>query len=119
MSVVLLVIDGVLLVGIVGVSLYGASRLPAGARLPLHFGPAGYTNWQPKIVALVLWPAAAVVVCVITIVTRHGRHNGPLTFPVVLTIVLAVVLFSYLGALRAALNRSGRSSGSGSSPDIT
>jgi hypothetical protein len=117
MSVVLLVIDGVLLLGIVGVSLYGSAHLPAGARLPLHFGPAGYTNWQPKNVALVLWPAIAVGVCVITIVTRHGRHNGPLTFPVVLTIILALVLLSYLGALRAALSRSG--SGSGSSPDIT
>jgi hypothetical protein len=115
MSAVLLVVDVVLLLGIVGVSLYGGSRLPAGARLPLHFGPAGYTNWQPKNVALVLWPAIAVVVCVITIVTRHQRHNGPLTFPVVLTIILAVVLLSYLGALRAALNRSGRDS----SPDIT
>jgi hypothetical protein len=48
MSVVLLVIDGVLLVGIVGVSLYGASRLPAGARLPLHFGPPGTPTGSPR-----------------------------------------------------------------------
>jgi hypothetical protein len=117
MSVVLLVVDGFLLLTVVGVSLYGSAHLPAGARLPLHLGPAGYTNWQPKNVALVLWPAAAVVVCVITIVTRHQKHNGPLTFPLVLTIILAIVLLSYLGALRAALNRSGR--GRDSSSDIT
>jgi hypothetical protein len=109
MSVVLLVIDVVLLLGIVAVSLYGAGHLPAGARLPLHLGPAGYTNWQPKNVALVIWPAIAVVVCVITIVVgQHKQHHGSQTLPVVLTIVLAVVLLSYLGALRAALNRSGR-----------
>jgi hypothetical protein len=114
MSVVLLVVDVVLLLGVVGVSLYGSAHLPAGARMPLHLGPTGYTNWQPKNVALVLWPATAVVVCVITIVTGQHKH-GSKTLPAVLTIVLAVVLLGFLGALRAALNRGGRDS----SPDIT
>ena len=41
MSVATLIIDSALLLGIVGVSLYGRATLPAGARLPLHFGPAG------------------------------------------------------------------------------
>jgi hypothetical protein len=105
-SVALLIIDSALGLGIVGVSLYGGSRLPAGARLPLHLGPAGYTNWQPRNVALVLWPATAVVVFVIVLVsTRH--QDGKQTLPIVLTIALAVILLSYLGALRAALSRSG------------
>ena len=48
MSVVTLVIDSVLLLGIIGVSLRGAAILPAGAQLPMHFGPAR-----------VRWPASS------------------------------------------------------------
>jgi len=105
MNIVMLIADGALLLGIVGTSAYGASRLPAGAQLPLHFGPAGYTNWQPKNFALVLWPALGVVLFVILIVT--GRRPGSQTVPIVLTIALAVMLLSHLGAIRAALARSG------------
>jgi hypothetical protein len=38
MSIVTLIIDSVLLFG---VSVYGARVLPAGAQLPVHFGPGG------------------------------------------------------------------------------
>ena len=50
-----LVIDSVLLFGIICVSVYGAAILPAGARVPLHLGPAGYTNWVPRSFGLVTW----------------------------------------------------------------
>jgi hypothetical protein len=114
MSVVTLSIDGVLLLGIICVSVYGARILAAGAELPLHFGPAGYTNWQPRNFALVMWPALAVVVYVIVAVTgrshhAHGGHGLPL--PVGLTAVLAIMLVNHVGAVRAALNRSGRDRG--------
>lgn len=111
MNVATLIIDSALLLGIVGVSLYGRATLPAGAQLPLHFGPAGYTNWQQKSIALVLWPATAVVVYVVLIVTsrsQHGAGSHGLSLPIGLTIALAVILVNYAGAVRAAVGRSGR-----------
>ena len=112
MSVATLIIDSALLLGIVGVSLYGRATLPAGARLPLHFGPAGYTNWQQKTIALVLWPATAVVLYVVLVVGSRSQHDAAgrgLSLPIGLTIALALILVNYVGAVRAALNRSGRS----------
>jgi hypothetical protein len=111
MTIATVIIDSALLLGIVGVSLCGAATLPAGAQLPLHFGPAGYTNWQQKAVALVLWPVTAVVVDVVLIVSSHGQHDTAshgLSLPVGLTIALAVILINYVGAVRAAVARSGR-----------
>lgn len=112
MSIVTLIIGSVLLLGIVGVSVYGARVLPADAQLPLHLGPAGYTNWQSRNVGLLMWPLIAAAVWVIIAVSggsqRPGSgHNLPL--PIGLTIALGVMLVSHVGAVRAALNRSGRS----------
>ena len=80
MSVALLVIDSLLLLGMVGVSLYGASALPPGARVPIHFGPAAYNNWVPKNVGLLLWPVGGGVVYVILAVNARSqqakRHKG-------------------------------------------
>ena len=111
MSIATLIIDTVLLIGIIGVSVRGALTLPADARLPLHFGPAGYTNWQPKNFALLLWPVLAVAVLVALMATSHGQHSGHgrgLSVPVVLTVLLAVMLASHVGAVQAAIRRSGR-----------
>jgi hypothetical protein len=106
-SVAILIIDAVLLIGIIGVSVYGARTLPPDARVPLHFGPAGYTNWQPRNFALVLWPAIGVVVYIVLVATSHGQHSGHgLPVPVVLTAVLAIMLVSHVGALQAANRRS-------------
>jgi hypothetical protein len=109
MNVATLIISAALLLGIVGVSVYGAAALPAGAQLPLHFGPAGYTNWQQKTFGLVLWPATAVVVYVVLIVSGRNQHDTGshgLSLPVGLTIALALILVNYVGAARAALSRS-------------
>ncbi len=111
MSVVTLTIDSVLLLGIIGVSLRGAAILPAGAQLPMHFGPGGYTNWRPKNVGLVMCPAVGVVVFVILVTTARNQqansgHGLPL--PIGLTVALAILLANQVGAIRAALKRSGR-----------
>jgi hypothetical protein len=109
MSVAILIIDAVLLIGIIGVSVYGARTLPPDARLPLHFGPAGYTNWQPKNFALVLWPVIGIVVYIALVVTTHRQHSGHgLPVPVVLTALLVIMLGSHAGALQAANRRMGR-----------
>jgi hypothetical protein len=60
-SVALLVIDSLLLLGMVGVSLYGASALPPGARVPIHFGPGAYNNWVPKQVGPLLEDSGSAV----------------------------------------------------------
>jgi hypothetical protein len=109
MSLGMLIIDAVLLLGIIGVSVYGARALPADARLPLHFGPAGYTNWQPKIFALLLWPAIAVVVYVVVVATQgqHSSSGQKLPLPIVLTVAMVAMLASHYGAVRIAMRRSG------------
>ncbi|HLI36731.1 MAG TPA: hypothetical protein VKV80_05230 [Streptosporangiaceae bacterium] len=109
MNLVTLVIDSVLLLGMIGTSLYGAAALPAGAQVPVHFGPAGYNRWVPRNAGLVMWPAIGVVVYVILVIMgRSQRANGGSGPPIGLTIALAVMLVTQVGALRVALSRSGR-----------
>jgi hypothetical protein len=112
MSISILIIGSVLLLGMICVSVYGARVLPADARLPLHFGPAGYTNWQSRNVGLLMWPVISVAVFVIIIVSARNQHPGSghgLPLPLGLTIALAVILVNFVFAIRAALNRSARS----------
>jgi hypothetical protein len=111
MNLAALIIDSVLLLGIVCASVYGAVILPAGAQLPMHLGPGGYTNWMPKNVALLAWPALGVALFVILAATgrshqAHGGQGHPL--PVILTAALALMLVNHVGALRAAVSRGGR-----------
>jgi hypothetical protein len=109
MSVALLVIDSLLLLGMVGVSLYGASALPPGARVPVHFGPGAYNNWVPKSVGLLLWPlGGGVVYGILAVHARSQQADGGSGLPAGLTIALAVMLATEVGALRVALSRGGR-----------
>jgi hypothetical protein len=109
MSVALLIIDSSLLLGILGVSLYGASALPSGARVPIHFGRGTYNNWVPKNVGLTVWPAGGAVVYVILAVNARSQQvDGGSGLPVGLTIALVVMLATQVGALRVALSRGGR-----------
>jgi hypothetical protein len=78
-----LVIGGVILLAMIGVSCYGWVTLPANARVPIHFG-AGYNNFVPKGLGLVMHPAAGVVTYVIsaaTTATRLKRHRPSTSFP--------------------------------------
>jgi hypothetical protein len=108
-SVALLVIDSLLLLGMVGVSLYGASALPPGARVPIHFGPGAYNNWVPKNLGLLLWPVGgAVVYVILALNARSQQADGGSGLPAGLTIALVVMLVTEVGALRVALRRGGR-----------
>jgi hypothetical protein len=109
MNLTILIIDGLLLLGMVGVSLYGVSALPPRAQVPIHFGPASYNNWVPKNVGLIMWPAGGAAVYVILVVTARseqtsGRGSGA---AIGLTVALVVALITQVGALRVALNRHG------------
>jgi|ERR1700691_2409727 hypothetical protein len=108
MSPVTLIIGGVLLLAIIGVSLYGAVTLPPGAQVPIHFGPAGYNRWLSKKVGLASWPTLAAVVYVIVVATAHdkGIHGSP---AIGLTIALGVILAAQIGALTVAVTRGRRS----------
>ena len=107
MSPAALIIDGVLLLAIIGVSLYGAAALPSGAQVPVHFGPAGYNRWLPKKTGLAIWPALGVMAYVIIVVTARdkGIHGSPATG---LTTALGVIMATQVGALTIALTGSRR-----------
>ena len=100
-----LVIGGMVLLAMVGVSCYGWVTLPADARVPIHFG-AGYNNFVPKGIGLVVHPAAGVLVYVITFVTTHNPAKASAAvyiFPVVMCVLLIV----QAGAIKVARSRSG------------
>ena len=109
MNLTMLIIDSLLLLGIVCVSLYGASALPPGAKVPIHFGPASYNNWVPKNVGLIMWPAAGAVVYAILLVTarREQATGGGSGAAIGLTVALVFALITQVGALRVARNRQG------------
>jgi hypothetical protein len=109
MSPVTFIVLSVLLLGTIGVSLYGAAVLPPTAQWPLHLGPAGYGNWVPRNIGLLMGPAIATVIFVMLVVTAHSQQtDGASGLSAGLTIALALMLANQLGALKAALTRSGR-----------
>jgi hypothetical protein len=110
MSLTALIIGGALLLAMVCVSLYGASALPPGARMPVHFGPDGYNRWVAKSTGLVVYPVLGAVVFTIIVVnvrdhTTHGIGPGP---AIGLSVALGVMLAAEIGALVVALKQSRR-----------
>ena len=99
MTVVSLVISGLLLGVIIGISCYGAVTLPPGARVPLHYGLGSYNNFASKTTGLIVWPAVgALIFALLTAVSVHaikpnhpgGGGGAPLIItPFVLLIVAA------------------------------
>lgn len=100
-----LVIGGVVLLAMIGVSCYGWVTLPADARVPIHFG-AGYNNFVPKALGLVMHPAAGAVIYVISAATIRNpakAASAVYIFPVVMCVLLVV----QVGAIKVARGRSG------------
>jgi hypothetical protein len=109
MSLTTLITGGALLLAMICVSLVGAVVLPAGAQMPVHFGPGGYNRWVSKNTGLVLHPAFGAVVYAIIVVTVHDHQtHGRLGPAAGLSIALGVVLIAQIGALAVALGRSRR-----------
>ena len=108
MSLITFLTESTLLLGTIGVSLYGAVVLPPTAQWPLHLGPAGYGNWVPRNVGLLMGPTVATVIFAILIVTAHSQTDGTSGLPTGLIIALALMLANQIGALRAAQTRSTR-----------
>jgi hypothetical protein len=106
-SSVSLVISGLLLGAMIGISWYGARALPADARVPLHFGPGGYGSFASKTIGLVMFPVAgAVIFALLAGIAEHaikGNHGGSRATPlIILPIALAVIAGTQWGAIAVA-----------------
>ncbi len=98
-----LVIGGVILLAMIGVSWYGWVTLPADALVPIHFG-VGYNNFVSKPLGLIMHPAAGVLVYVISALAAHhsSKSSPAFIFPLVMCVLLAV----QVGAIRVARTKS-------------
>jgi hypothetical protein len=103
--IALLVIGGVLLLAMFGVSWYGWITLPADALVPIHFG-ANYNNFVSKRTGLIMHPAAGVLVYVLLTLATH--HHSSKSSPVfIVPIVMCVLLAVQIGAIKVARTKSG------------
>lgn len=60
------VVGGALVLAMIVTSSLAAAELPSYARIPLHLGVTGFSNFAPKIVGVLLWPAVGAVIYVVT-----------------------------------------------------
>lgn len=100
-----LIIGGVALLAMIGVSCYGWVTLPADARVPIHFG-VGYNNFVPKGFGLVMHAAVGAVIYIISVVTTRNpakAASADYIFPAVMCVLLIV----QFGAIKVARGRSG------------
>ena len=107
MTAVPLVISGLLLGAMIGISWYGARTLPPDARIPLHFGIGAYNNFASRTTGLIVWPAAGVVIfaflAAVSAGAVKGNHGGsPGAVLIILPIVLAVTVAAQWGAISLA-----------------
>ena len=103
---VALVVCGLLLGCMIGISVYAARALPSDARIPIHYGLGSYNNFASKTVGLIMWPAAGVVAYAIFAATGAGAvrphgHAGSSIF--ILPVVFVLLVVAQIGAIRTAL----------------
>jgi len=105
-TIVSIVIGGLLLAVMIGISCYGAVSLPSDARIPLHFGIGSYRNFASKGVGLIIWPAGgALIFALLTAVSVHAikpNHPGGGAPAIITPIALAVVAATQWGAISLA-----------------
>ena len=103
-----LAIGGVLWLAMLGTSYHGWLTLPADARVPVHFG-AGYNNFVPKRIGLIIHPAVGALLFVIVLVAgrAHATHGPSSPVGVILPLVMCLLLVVQAGAIRVARRRSG------------
>ena len=103
--IAVLVIGGVVLLAMIGVSWYGWVTLPPDVWGNLSNSGAGYNNFVPKRLGLIVHPAVGALVYVITGVVTHHSAKGPPVF--ILPGVMCLLLIVQVGAIRVARGRSG------------
>jgi hypothetical protein len=99
----LVIAAGVVVLAMVGMSLWGAKVLPSGALIPLHLGVGGYGNWRPKVISLVAYPAIGLLVTGIAVATRS---SGSTDKPVIVPFALVILAFAQYKAISVAISRS-------------
>jgi hypothetical protein len=108
MTIGIVVAGVVVLLAMVGISAYGWVSLPSDARIPLHRGPGGWGNWQPKVTALITYPiGAAVVFAIVVIATSSGKSGKTAAGIIAPLAVLVIAVTEYL-AVRAAIRNGSR-----------
>ena len=106
MTTASIAIGAVLVLVMVGISVYGAVTLPPDARIPIHYGVGSYNNFASKTVGLIMWPVAgAVIYGIFVAVSEHAikpNHGsrGPGQF--ILLVVLALIVAFQFGAISLA-----------------
>jgi hypothetical protein len=105
MSLSTVVGGGIVLLAMVGISVYAWVTLPPGAQVPLHFGIGGYRNWQPKTIALITYPVIGAVVFAVVLGTTSSANSSGKTAPTVIAplLILIIAVTQYF-AVRAAIN---------------
>jgi hypothetical protein len=99
----------VVLLAIAGISVYGWVTLPPGARVPMHYGPGGYRNWQPKTIALISYPViGAFVFAVVLGATSKAASSGNATPEVIAPLIILIIAITQYFAVRAAINNGDR-----------
>ncbi len=107
--IVAVAISGAILLGMIGVSWYGAVTLPPQARVPVHWG-GSYGNFQSKRTGLITYPAvgAGMIVLLAGIgQIRPDRHAAGQFLAIILPITMVVLIVTQAGAIRAARRNSG------------
>jgi hypothetical protein len=104
MSIGTVVAGVVVLLAMVGISAYGWVTLPPDARVPLHRGPGGYGNWQPKALALITYPVGGAVVFAIVLTATSSAKSGTTAAGIIAPLVLLVVAVTQYFAVRAAIS---------------
>ena len=108
MSVGTVVTGGIVLLAMVGISVYGWVTLPPDARVPLHRGPGGYGNWQPKAIALITYPVGGAVVFAIVLTATSSAKSGKTASGFIAPLVMLVIAVTQYFAVRAAIGNGGR-----------
>jgi amino acid transporter len=100
------VVDAVLVVAMVGLSGYGALRLPPDAQVPVHFGPWSSHTAVPKTPGLVLWVAVGLVTYLAAGIL--GARGADASARAGLTLALATILVTQAVAVGLAVAHSRR-----------
>jgi hypothetical protein len=101
-----LVVGVLVLLAMVGISVYGWRKLPPDARVPVHRGPGGWGNWQPKARALITYPVGGAVVFAVVLTATSSAKSSALEL--IAPLALLVIFFTQYFAVMAAIRNAGR-----------
>ena len=108
MSIDTVVLGVAVLLAMVGISVYGWVKLPPGARVPLHRGPGGYGNWQPKALALITYPVGGAVVFAIALTATFSAISRKPALGLIAPLAFLAIFFAQYFAVMAAIRNAGR-----------